>query len=72
MTALKLNNCFFKKVVHNFFGNKKDARYTEYVDNMLEKFDALSCNMSLNQFPEDLEAVSEEQCERFHQDIKKI
>ena len=33
------------KVVHNFLGNKKDARYTEYVDNMLEKFEALGCNM---------------------------
>ena len=48
---------------------------------MLEKFEALGCNMSLkihflhshlDKFPENLEAASEEQCERFHQDIKEI
>ena len=71
----------FKEVVHNFLGNKKDARYTEYVDNMLEKFEALGCNMSLklhflhshlDRFPGNLGAVSEEQGERFHQDIREM
>jgi hypothetical protein len=48
---------------------------------MLEKFIALGCAMSLkvhflnvhlDYFPENLGAVSEEQGERFHQDIKEM
>lgn len=48
---------------------------------MLQNFQRLGCNMSLkvhflfshlNYFPENLGAVSEEQGERFHQDIKEM
>jgi hypothetical protein len=48
---------------------------------MLEKFIALGCAMSLKEnflnahldyFPENLGPVSEEQGERFHQDIKEM
>jgi hypothetical protein len=48
---------------------------------MLENFHILGCNMSLkmhflfshsNLFPKNLGAVSEEQGERFHQDIKEM
>ena len=48
---------------------------------MLQKYKVLGCKMSLklhflfshlDQFPENLGAVSEEQGERFHQDIKEM
>jgi hypothetical protein len=48
---------------------------------MLDKFKLLGCNMSLklhflashlDYFPPNLGAVSEEQGERFHQDLKDI
>jgi hypothetical protein len=48
---------------------------------MLDKFKELGCNMSfkvhfldshLDNFPANLGAVSEEQAERFHQDIKEM
>jgi hypothetical protein len=51
------------------------------VEKMLEKFIALGCAMSLevhflnahlDNFPENLEAVSEEQGEKFHQDIQEM
>lgn len=71
----------FKEVVHKFLGNYKDPNYVEIVENMLEKFRILGCNMSikihflhshLDYFPENLGDVSEEQGERFHQDIKEM
>lgn len=71
----------FKQVVLKFLGNEKDPDYKKIVNNMLKKFKELGCNMSLkvhflhshlNFFPENLGSVSEEQGERFHQDIKEM
>lgn len=71
----------FKLVVTGFLGNKKDPNYKSIVADMPENFKQLGCNMSLkvhflhshlDYFPENLGAVSEEQGERFHQDIKEI
>jgi hypothetical protein len=71
----------FRNVVSKFLGNNKDPDYVTIVANMLEKFKVLGCLMSLkihflnthlDFFPENLGAVSEEQGEHFHQDIKKM
>ena len=71
----------FVKVVHNFLGNTKAANHEELVRNMLESFRALGCRMSikvhylhdhLERFPENLGAMSDEQGERFHQDISTM
>jgi hypothetical protein len=57
------------------------THYEQVVNNVLEKYKVLGCKMSpklyflfsqLDQFPENLGEVSEEQCERFHQDIKEM
>jgi hypothetical protein len=69
----------FKEVIAKFLCNYKGPNYKQVVENMLEKFMALGCAMSLkvhflnvrvDYFPENLGAVSEEQGERFHKDIK--
>jgi hypothetical protein len=66
----------FKEVIAKFLGN-----YKQIVEKLLEKFIALGCamrlklyflNAHLDYFPENLGDVSEEQGERFHQDIKEI
>ena len=68
----------FVAVIQNFLGNKKADNYEFLVTRMLLAFRDLGCNMSvklhflnshLDQFPENLGAVSEEQGERFHQDL---
>ena len=69
------------KVVENFFGNKKASNYKELVANLLSSFEDIGAKMSikvhflrshLDRFPENLGALSDEQGERFHQDIKEI
>lgn len=69
----------FKDVVLKFLGNRKDANYKEIVDRMLNAFKVQGCNMSLkvhflhshvDYFPKNLGDYSEEQGERFHQDIR--
>ena len=64
--------------VHNFLGNRKAKNYKEIVNRMLTAFQAQGFNMSLeihflhshvDYFPENLGAYSEEQGEKFHQDI---
>lgn len=69
----------FVQVIKNFLGNNKAPNYVQLVENMLDKFRDLGCNMSikihylhthLDRFPENLGNLSEEQGERFHQDIK--
>ena len=69
----------FDNVVANFLGNKKDTNFREIVEELLLSMQTLGCNMSikvhylhsyLTKFPENLGDVSEEQGERFHQDIK--
>jgi hypothetical protein len=71
----------FKEAVKKFLGNIKDLIYKEIVRNMLDKFKLLSCKMSLklhflashlDYFPPNLGDVSEEQGERFHQDMKDV
>jgi seryl-tRNA(Sec) selenium transferase len=71
----------FKEVVKKFLGNIKDTLYKETLRNMLDKFKILGCKMSLklyflashlDYFPPNLGAVSEEQVERFHQDLKDV
>ena len=69
----------FSNVVKDFLGNKKADNYKELVSELLSSFQHLGCNMSikvhylkshLDSFPENLGSVSDEQGERFHQDIK--
>ena len=63
----------------DFLGNKKADDYKELVAELLSSFQDLGCNMSikvlhlkshLDSFPEILGPVSDEQGERFHQEIK--
>jgi hypothetical protein len=70
----------FKEVVKKLLGNIKDPLYKETVKNT-DKFKLLSCNMRmtlhflashLDYFPPNLGAVSEEQGERFHQELKDV
>ena len=71
----------FVAVMENFLGNKKADNYETLVATMLSAFHDLGCNMSvklhflyshLDRFPENLGAVSDEQGERFHQDLKTM
>ena len=71
----------FKDVVSNFLGNKKSPNYQTIVEQMLTNFQTLGCRMSvkvhylhshLDFFPANLGHMSEEQGERFHQDIKTM
>jgi hypothetical protein len=71
----------FKSVVTKFLGNNKDPDYVTIIANILKKFKVLGCllslkihffNSHLEFIPENLGTVSEEQGERFHQDIKEM
>lgn len=71
----------FKNVVKNFLGNKKSPDYQNVVSEMVTNFGKLGCLMNLklhflhshiNKFPDNLGDFSEEQGERFHQDIKEM
>lgn len=71
----------FKEVMDNFLGNNKHPDYVKIVNNMLRELRTLGCNMSLklhflfshlDVFPDNLGALSEEQGERFHQDIREM
>ena len=67
----------FRQVVSNFLGNTKLPNYKELVKNLLCAFQKLGCNIHflhshLDYFPENLGAMSEEQGECFHQDIKTM
>ncbi|KAK4871977.1 hypothetical protein RN001_016101 [Aquatica leii] len=73
--------CSFVQVVQNFLRNYKAKNYIELVENMLSNFNILGCNMSikvyylynhLDRFQKNLGDLSEEQGERFHQDIKTM
>lgn len=68
----------FKIVVDQFLGNKKHVHHQNMIEELLHNYKELGCRMSLkvhflhshlNFFPENLGAVSDEQGERFHQDI---
>lgn len=69
----------FQNVATNFLGNKKSPDYKKIVTKMVDDFRKLGCLMNLklhfldshlDKFPENLGDYSEEQGERFHQDIK--
>ncbi|GBN05118.1 hypothetical protein AVEN_132104-1 [Araneus ventricosus] len=71
----------FELVITSILGNKKDPNYKSIVKEMIKNFKILGCSMSLKvhfldlnleYFPENLGAVSDEQGERFHQDIKEL
>ncbi|GBO02081.1 hypothetical protein AVEN_90883-1 [Araneus ventricosus] len=71
----------FKLVIITFLGNEKDPNYKSIVEEIIKNFKILGCSMSLkvhfldsqlDYFPENLGAVSEEQGERFYQDIKEM
>jgi len=68
----------FKFVVKGFLGNRRAQNYEEIVNNPLQKYQKLGCNLSLkihflhsnlDFFPDNCGAVSDEHGERFHQDI---
>ena len=73
-----------KKALRSFtavLGNFKARNYRDFVKRLLNSYEKLGCNMSvkvhflnshLNYFPENLGAMSEEQGERFHQEIKTM
>ena len=69
----------FREVVSKYLENKKDSNYRSIVENLFVNFQKLGCRMSvkvpflhfhLDYFPSNLGAMSEEQDERFYQDIK--
>ena len=67
----------FKQDVKKFLGKIKDPLYKEIVRNMLDKFKLMSLKLHflashLDYFPPNLGAVSEQQGERFHQDMKDV
>jgi hypothetical protein len=71
----------FKYVIEKLLGNHKDEDYENIVRIVFKNFHILGCNMSLkvhflfshlNLFLTNLGAVSEEQGERFDQDINQM
>ena len=68
----------FVAVVQGFLGNHKAENYVELVESLVKNYGKMGCRMSLkvhildahlDKFKEDMGAYSEEQGERFHQDI---
>jgi hypothetical protein len=68
----------FVAVVRGFLGNHKAEYYVELVENLVKNYGKMGCRMSLkvhildahlDKFKENTGAYSEEQGERFHQDI---
>ena len=66
-------------LIQNFLGNYCAENYVEIVNKLLGNYKELKCNMSLKMhflnkhlenFPTNIGDVSDEQGERFHQDIK--
>ena len=71
----------FSNIVSNFLDSKKASNYKDLVNELVESYHALGCNLSiknhyvrnhLDRFPKNHDALSEEQGELFHQDIKVI
>lgn len=71
----------FVWLVKNFLGNEKGSEFSQHVEQLLSHFQRLGCNMSiklhflhnhLDYFPANLGALSEEQGERFHQDLRTM
>ena len=68
----------FKRICKDFLGNHKAANYHDVVQDLLTSYEPMGCNMSLkihfleshvDFFPENLGKFSDENGERFHQDI---
>ncbi|KAL7837429.1 hypothetical protein SRHO_G00271400 [Serrasalmus rhombeus] len=68
----------FVAVVRGFLGNHKDENYVQLVQTLIKNYAAMGCRMSLkihildahlDKFKQNMGAYSEEQGERFHQDI---
>jgi len=68
----------FEKVSNGFLGNFKATNFRELVQDLMDSYEQLGCNMSLkmyflfshlNFFPLNYGDVSDEHGERFHQDI---
>ena len=71
----------FKDVVKNFLEDTHASNYTKILQKLTESYKVLGCNMSIElyylhchfvSFPGNLGAVSGEQGERFHHDLKVI
>ncbi|GBM34776.1 hypothetical protein AVEN_7830-1 [Araneus ventricosus] len=71
----------FVLVVKNFWGNCKAKNYVDLVNSMLNSFRDHSCNILLkvhylnshsDNFPEIFSDSSEEQDEKFYQDVKTM
>lgn len=71
----------FKSVVKDFLGNRRNADYKAMIDKLIETFKDHGSRMSikmhllwshLDYFPENCGDYSEEQGERFHQDIRTM
>ena len=71
----------FKLEVKGFLEKRRVQNYEELVNNLLQSYQKLDCNMSLKIhflhshlefFPENCGAVSDEHGERFHQDISSM
>lgn len=71
----------FRAVVTGFLGNNKDPCYKRIIDDMLRKYEIIGARLSLKMhflkshkdfFPDNLGAESDEQGERFHQDISDM
>ncbi|GBP06198.1 hypothetical protein EVAR_3559_1 [Eumeta japonica] len=77
-----IEKCASEELVSaNFLGNRKSDGYIQHVEQLPMHFYQLGCNMSiklrylhshLDYFPESLGDLSEEQGERFHQDIRTM
>jgi hypothetical protein len=68
----------FVAVVRGFLGNRKAENYVELVETLVKNYGKMGCRMSLkvhildahlDEFKENMRAYSEEQGERFYQDI---
>lgn len=68
------------KVCENFLGNHRDPNYKEMINEIMEYFEKLNINITikihtlichLEKFKESCGKYSDEQGERFHQDLKK-
>ena len=71
----------FKFVARGILGNRRAQNYEELVNNLLQRYQKLRCNMSLKIHflhshldfsPENCGAVSDEHGERIHQDISSF
>jgi len=71
----------FKSVVNFFLGNREAPKYCKIEGELLQSYQDMGCNMflkihfldsHLDFFPGNLGAVSDEQGERFHQDISAL